>query len=118
MVADWGQRGTFKAIIYYGYGSRANLGCHIIAREFMLAFLCPHSCLSNAACCNVSVVETAGHPFPDPLRFCSVTSAVSTRASCDATELSSGKDTLTLGLFTAWPAFTSARRCYTRASKL
>src|SRR6266436_1162337 len=77
-----------------------------------------YSCFSNAACCKVSVVDTAGHPFPDPLRFCSVTSAESTRASCDPTELSSGKDTLTVGLFTAWPARTSARRCYNARIKV
>ena len=49
-----------------------------------------HSCFSSAACCSDSVVETAGHPCPGPLRFCNVTSAVSTRASCDWRELSSG----------------------------
>ena len=71
----------------------------------------PHSCFSKAACCAESVVDTAGHPFPGPKRFCSVTSAVSTRASCDWAELSSGKDTFTDGLFTACPAITSATRC-------
>ena len=94
--------------LYYGYK----------VRRSTTTTTCPHCCFCNAACCNVSVVETAGHPFPVPLRFCSVTSAVSMRASCDATELSSGKDTLTVGLFTAWPAVTSARRCYTHVQRL
>jgi hypothetical protein len=73
-------------------------------------FLCLHSYCSNAARCAESVVDAAGHPSPGPLRFCSVTIAASTRASCEATELSSGKDTANDGLFTAWPAFAFARR--------
>jgi hypothetical protein len=71
-----------------------------------------HNCFNSAACCAESIVETAGQPLPGPKRFCSVTSAVSTRASCDCTELSRGKDTFTDGLFTAWPARTSPTRCY------
>ena len=54
-----------------------------------------------AAFCAWKVVETMGQPFPGPLRFCSVSLAAFKRASCDAFELSSGKESFTDGLFTA-----------------
>ena len=54
-----------------------------------------------AATCAWKVVETIGQPFPGPFRFCSVSLAALKRESNDAVELSSGKLTFTLGLFTA-----------------
>jgi hypothetical protein len=63
-----------------------------------------------AAACAWNVVETIGQPFPDPLRFCSVTLAALRRASWDALELSSGKEMGTDGLLRTWPAATFAFR--------
>lgn len=54
------------------------------------------------------VVDAAGHPTPGPWRFCSVTSAALIRANCDALESSTGNETATVGLLTAWPAATLA----------
>jgi hypothetical protein len=51
-----------------------------------------------AAACAWNVVEATGQPFPDPLRFCSVTVAALMRASWDPTEPSSGKEIGTDGL--------------------
>jgi hypothetical protein len=62
------------------------------------------------AACAWNVVETIGQPFPDPLRFCSVTLAALRRASWDAFELSSGKEMVTDGLSRTWPAATFAFR--------
>ena len=61
-----------------------------------------------AATCAWKVVETIGQPFPGPFRFCNVSLAVLKRASCDAFELSSGKDTKTVGLVVTCPAATFA----------
>ena len=61
-----------------------------------------------AATCAWNVVETIGQPFPGPSRFCNVSLAVLKRASCDAFELSSGKDTKTVGLVVTCPAATFA----------
>jgi hypothetical protein len=61
-----------------------------------------------AAACAWKVVDTTGHPFPDPLRFWSVTIAALRRASWDALEPSSGKEMGTEGLFITWPAKTFA----------
>jgi hypothetical protein len=58
------------------------------------------------------VVETIGQPFPGPLRFCSVTLAALRRASCDALELSSGKEMGTEGLLRTCPAATFAFRIW------
>ena len=63
-----------------------------------------------AFCCASSVVLAAGHPFPGPFRFCSVSSEAWMRASCDSVESSSGKVTATEGLLTAFPAATLALR--------
>lgn len=63
-----------------------------------------------AFCCATNVVDAAGHPTPGPLRFWSVTSAASMRASWEACELSVGKETATLGLLVAWPAAAFAER--------
>ena len=63
-----------------------------------------------AFCCASTVVLAAGHPFPGPFRFCSVTSEAWMRASCDSVESSSGKVTATEGLLTAFPAATLALR--------
>jgi hypothetical protein len=54
-----------------------------------------------AATCAWKVVETMGQPCPGPFRFCSVSLAALKRASCDAFELSSGKESFTDGLCTA-----------------
>ena len=51
-------------------------------------------------------VAASGQPMPVPLKFCRVTEHASSRASCEATELSSGKVTATLGLFRTFPAAT------------
>ena len=61
-----------------------------------------------AGTCAWKVVETMGQPFPGPSRFCSVSLAVLKRASCDAFELSWGKDTKTVGLVVTCPAATFA----------
>ena len=58
----------------------------------------PIAQLCRAFCCNPRVVETTGHPFPGPFKFCSVTIAASTRAAWSCFELPTGKVTLTLGL--------------------
>jgi hypothetical protein len=54
-----------------------------------------------AATCAWKVVETIGQPCPGPCRFCNVSLAALKRASCDAFELSSGKESFTVGLCTA-----------------
>ena len=63
-----------------------------------------------ACACAPKVVAACGHPAPGPKRFCSVIVAALRRASCDACELSVGKDSRTPVLFTAWPAATFAFR--------
>lgn len=52
------------------------------------------------------LVAAIGQPTPVPLKFCRVTEHAWSRASCEATELSSGKVTATLGLFKTLPAAT------------
>lgn len=64
----------------------------------------------TASACAWNVVEATGQPFPDPLRFCSVTVAALMRASWDAVELSSGKEMGTDGLLRTRPAATFAFR--------
>lgn len=51
-------------------------------------------------------VAASGQPTPVPLKFCRVTEHASSRASWEATELSSGKVTATLGLLRTFPAAT------------
>lgn len=59
---------------------------------------------SIAFCCNGKVVETTGHPFPGPFKFCRVIEAAVSLADLSALESPVGKDTETLGLFRAFPA--------------
>jgi hypothetical protein len=59
-----------------------------------------------AAFCAENVVDATGHPLPGPFRFWSVTAAAFKRASCEALELSVGKDSCTEGLLRTWPALT------------
>jgi len=63
------------------------------------------------------VVADWGHPTPEPLRFWSVTVAVSRRASWEAVELSVGKETFTEGFFRTKPAATFAFNCEINVSR-
>jgi hypothetical protein len=49
--------------------------------------------ISIAFCCAPNVVETMGHPFPGPFKFCKVTEAAFNLADRECVELSVGKDT-------------------------
>lgn len=57
-------------------------------------------------CRLAQLVAASGQPFPVPLKFCRVTEHACSRASCDSTELSSGKVTATVGLLSTFPAAT------------
>jgi len=58
----------------------------------------------KAFCCAKSVVLAAGHPFPDPFKFCNVINAAVIRVLSLCFELSVGNETFTEGLFSAFPA--------------
>ena len=61
----------------------------------------------KALCLANNVVLAAGHPFPGPFKFCKAINAAVIRPLSPCFESSVGNPTLTEGLFTANPAWTS-----------
>jgi len=82
-----------------------------------LLYITKTSCIMHqlpaliAFCCNGNVVETTGHPFPGPFKFCRVTEAALSLADLSPLESPVGKDTDTVGFLSAFPAWTLAINC-------